>query len=61
MNQDNAFSVGEIADDINTLIGALAVPLPNATHVDAIRAALPSFRARLRAIFVAEVGDNPWA
>lgn len=60
MIYEQVMRVGEIADDLDALIGALAIPLPNASHVDAIRAALPPLRERLRNIFIAEVGENPW-
>lgn len=52
--------VGLVADTLDNLIHALALPMPPAFHLERLRAALPGVRDRLRAAFVAAVGDNPW-
>jgi hypothetical protein len=57
---ENAMRLGEVADDLDSLIAALAVPLPGAKQVEAIRASLPAQRDALRAVFVSETGEDPW-
>jgi hypothetical protein len=53
--------LGMQADRIDDLIGALALPLPDSLHVQALREALPGIRNRLRRVYVLETGDDPWA
>lgn len=52
--------IGEVADTIDNLLGALSLPLPPQTHVTQLKAALPQLRDKLRESYVAITGENPW-
>lgn len=52
--------LGMAADDIDNLLGAMQLPVPAQVHLDGLRATLPKIRDRLRAVYVAEMGENPW-
>lgn len=52
--------LGMAADTLDNLYHALMLPLPPAMHVEQLKAALPDVIARLRKVYVAETGDNPW-
>ena len=60
MMTENLDRLGEVADDIDNLLGAMALPMPPQFHLDQLRRALPEVRDRIRRIYVAEAGDNPW-
>jgi hypothetical protein len=62
---DSAFSAtgvcGEAADLLRELAAEpVSVPLPDKSHLQALRESLPSVRDRLRAIYVEQTGENPW-
>lgn len=52
---------GQVADTVDNLISALTLPLPDKSHLQALRESLPSVRDRLRAIYTAQTGENPWS
>jgi hypothetical protein len=52
--------LGDQADRIADILGALQLPLPDALHLRAIRECLPSIRDALRRVYVTETGDDPW-
>ena len=41
--------VGQCADEIDNLVAAMAMPIPDALHMQALRSAIPDIAARLRA------------
>jgi hypothetical protein len=56
----HAEQVGQLADRIDNLLGAMQLPLPPAMHVQQLRVALPQIRDVLRLIYTAETGEDPW-
>ena len=48
------------AETLDNLIGALALPMPAALHVEQMKRKLPAIRDALRKVYVVETGDNPW-
>jgi hypothetical protein len=52
--------LGMQADRIDSLIGALQLPIPDALHLKAMRAILPEIRDALRRVYVIETQDDPW-
>lgn len=52
--------VGKKADTIDSLLGAMALPLPPKMHLDGLKASLTSMRDELRAEVVRATGENPW-
>jgi hypothetical protein len=53
--------LGEAADTVDNLIGALQLPLDPRMHVEQLKLALPKLSATLKAVYVAQTGDNPWS
>lgn len=53
--------LGVLIDGLDSLVSALSMPLPDAMHVQALRASLPEKVEGLKAAFVAVTGENPWA
>jgi hypothetical protein len=53
--------IGQVADRLDNLIGALQLPLPPQIHVAQLGRALPEVRDTLRLIYIAETGEDPWA
>lgn len=47
ITEDEVYAIGRVVDRLDNLIAALSLPLPDAMHVKAIRAALPSVREEL--------------
>jgi hypothetical protein len=60
MTPENSEKLGLIADRVANLSAALQMPLPDRMHVNQMRASLLEIQAELRAIVVAETGENPW-
>jgi hypothetical protein len=60
MKQENAEDLGKAADTVDNLIHAMMLPMPSAVHLQALKESLPALRDRLRAIYIAETGENPW-
>ncbi len=52
--------LGVLADRVDNLLGALMLPIPDAVHVKAMKECLPDIRDRMRAVYVAVTGDDPW-
>ena len=52
--------IGDVAETLDNLIGALQLRLPAQMHVDQLKLALPKLRDTLRLIYIAETGENPW-
>jgi hypothetical protein len=53
--------IGQAADRISNLLGALQLPLPAQMHVEQLKLALSQLRDTLRLIYIAETGEDPWA
>jgi hypothetical protein len=51
--------LGMAADELDNLLGAMALPMPAQFHLDQIKRALPGIRDTM--VYVAQVGDDPWA
>ena len=60
MSAEQMERLAEVAETLDNLIGALQLPLPPAMHVDQLKVHLPELRDKLRAVYVAETGENPW-
>ncbi|MBF6631819.1 MAG: hypothetical protein ITG01_11815 [Comamonas sp.] len=53
--------LGQLIDDLDSLAHALGMPLPDAMHVQSLRATLPAKVEALKVAFVGVTGENPWA
>ena len=53
--------VADVAEILSNLISALSMPIPDRMHVDCLRSALPPLCEKLKAFYVAETGEDPWA
>lgn len=60
MTPQHIEEIGLVADSINNLLGALALPLPPQMHIEGLKPNLFSLMERLREVYVAEAGENPW-
>ncbi|MEQ6474196.1 hypothetical protein [Comamonas sp. wu1-DMT] len=52
--------LGVLIDELDSLSAALGMPIPDATHVQALRASLPAKVSALKDAFVEMTGENPW-
>jgi hypothetical protein len=57
---ENAMRLGEVADEIDGLIAAMAVPRQGQPPMTNTMVALARQRDALRAVFVSETGEDPW-
>lgn len=60
IDADQLASLGEIADTIDNLSHATKIALPAEAHLEALRPALEELCDRLRRLYVAVSGQNPW-
>lgn len=58
--RENMEALGEQADTLDNLLSAMQLPLPPQMHLDALRPSLLQVMEKLREIYVAETGYNPW-
>jgi hypothetical protein len=61
MKADSTVALGEAADTLDNLCHATMLPMPAAFHLEQLKAALPEVVKRLRAVYVAETGEDPWS
>ncbi len=61
MTYESMEKLGMAADTLANLLGAMELPMPAQFHLDRLKAALPEVRDAMRAVYVAETGDNPWS
>lgn len=59
IDDDQLDELGQIADEIDNLIGAMELPMPAAFHVEQLKKLLPKVSARIKSLYVAFGGD-PW-
>ena len=52
--------IGSIADDIDSLLGAMNLRIPWEMHKRCLQDSLARMRDKMRAIVVRESGENPW-
>jgi hypothetical protein len=52
--------IGRLIDRIDSLSGALSLPLPPAIHMQALRESLPTLSREFKAAYEACFGENPW-
>lgn len=52
--------LGEQADRLNNLLGAMQLPLPPEQHLSALKPALFEIMEKLREVYFVETGENPW-
>ena len=61
MNEEQLSELGDIADEIDNLCGAMELPMPATFHIDQLKKLLPKESERIKALYVAISGNNPWA
>lgn len=61
MTYESMEKLGAAADELGNLLGAMALPMPAQFHLDQLKRALPGIRDTMRAIYVAQVGEDPWS
>lgn len=49
-----------LIDELDSLCAALGMPIPDAMHVNALRASLPGKVRAIKAAFIEVTGENPW-
>ena len=52
--------IGQLIDRLDNVIGALELPMPAPFHVQQVKSILPEISKELKAVVIAESGDNPW-
>lgn len=53
--------LGTAADRIDSLLGAMSLPLPAQMHLEQLKLVLPEIRDQLRQVYKLETGDDPWS
>jgi hypothetical protein len=61
MKAESTVLLGDAADTLDNLCHAAMLPMPAHFHLTQLTAALPEIVEKLRAVYVAETGENPWA
>ena len=61
MTDDELESLSSVADTLDNLCHALMLPLPATVHVEQFKLALPGLIVKLREVYVAQAGDDPWS
>ena len=52
--------LGDVIETLSNLNAALQLSLRAETHTTALKGTLPSIEKRLKEIYMALAGDNPW-
>jgi hypothetical protein len=53
--------LGQLADELDNLVGAMELPMPAAFHVEQLKKLLPKVSTKIKALVVAIGGDDPWS
>ena len=53
--------IAEAIDTLENLIAALQLPMPPATHLSALRQALPELHGQLKHAYLSAGGEDVWA
>ncbi len=53
--------LSEAAERLDNLTYGLKLPMPPAFHIEQLKSILPDIVKSLRAVYVAETGDDPWS
>ena len=57
---DQLEELGQIADEIDNLCGAMELPMPPAFHIEQLKKLLPKISTKIKVLVVAVGGENPW-
>ena len=60
MTEEQLNELGELADEIDNLVGATQLPMPPAFHLQQLQRALPELSKKIKALTVAIGGADPW-
>lgn len=60
MNEEQKETLGDIADRVNNLTGALEIPMPAEFQVTQLKSILPEVVQELRDLYKDVTGENPW-
>lgn len=58
--QTNMEEVGRLADEVDNYLAATNLPMPAAFHLEQLKAGLKGMSAKLKEIYTAVSGENPW-
>lgn len=61
MTDDQLEELGQFADEIDNLCGAMELPMPPAFHVEQLKKLLPRIATKIKVMVVAIGGDDPWS
>jgi hypothetical protein len=61
ITDDQLEELGQIADEIDNLTGAMELGMPAAFHVEQLKKLLPEVSAKIKALVVAIGSDDPWS
>lgn len=60
MNEEQKETLGDIADRVNNLTGALEIPMSAEFQVTQLKSILPEVVQELRDLYKDVTGENPW-
>jgi hypothetical protein len=61
MNEEQLEELGQLADEIDNLVGAMDLPMPAVFHVEQLKKLLPGISTKIKALVVSVGGDDPWS
>ncbi len=60
LSDESIEEVEQVADSLDNLVHAMELQLSPDTHLSALKELLPELRDRLRRLYIAQAGYNPW-
>lgn len=60
MTEEQIEELGQIADTVDNLAGAMQLGMPAQFHLDQLKVLLPQVADRIKKLVVDISGDNPW-
>lgn len=60
VTDDQVEQLGQFAEELDNLCGAMELPMPSAFHVEQLKKLLPKLSAKIKMLVVEISGENPW-
>jgi hypothetical protein len=61
ITDDQLEELGQLADELDNMCGAMELPMPAAFHIEQLKVLLPKVSTKIKALVVAIGGDDPWS
>jgi hypothetical protein len=57
---ENLEKIAQTADELDSLMGSLMLPMPDELHIEQIKEILPEKIKAIKEAIIDEIGENPW-